>query len=100
MSTLLLMGESDFFLALYKTVESNRIVLATHLDDLLLKERFDMVNYRSRLIKEHRVSPSNKIGFQGFPVTAYLRKLDQQQTQQRRLASHLYFYTFEHLQVD
>jgi hypothetical protein len=100
MSTLLLMGESDFFVGLYKTVEVNRLILATHLDDLMLKERFDMVNYRSKLIKEHRPGSSTNGGFQDFPPLAYLRKLDQQQMQTRRLLSHLYFYTFEHLQVD
>lgn len=76
MSTLLMMGESDFFIALYKTVEANRIILAMHLDDLMLKERFDMVNYRNRLIKQHNAN--TKLGFQSFPVMAYLRKLDQQ----------------------
>ena len=54
LSTLLLMEESDFFFQLYKTVETNRLILTSHLDDIYIKERFDMVNYRDRLLKDHR----------------------------------------------
>ena len=45
MSALLVMdsSETDFFLKLYELVESNRLVIQIHLDDLFLKERFDMV---------------------------------------------------------
>ena len=44
MSTLLLCNESDFFVNLYRVIESNRLVLQMHIDELMLKERFEMVN--------------------------------------------------------
>ncbi len=46
MSTLLVMDckDTDFFFKLYEIVESHRIVLQINLDDIFLKERFDMVN--------------------------------------------------------
>ena len=100
MSTLLVMAESDFFISLYRVVETNRLFLQTHLDDLLLKERFDMVNYRNKLLKEKNFGQPQPTGFSGYPVISYLRKIDQQQVQRSRLLSHMYFYTFEHLQVD
>jgi len=51
LSTLLCMKESDFFISLYRVVESNRLLLERNLDDLHLKERFDMVNVRTRQLK-------------------------------------------------
>ena len=51
LSALLCMKESDFFINLYRVVESNRLLLERNLDDLHLKERFDMVNVRSRQLK-------------------------------------------------
>lgn len=50
-------------------------MLQHHLDDLFLKERFDMVNQRSRLLKESDRKAA-KLGFQGYPPIGYLRKLD------------------------
>ena len=79
MSTLLVMAESDFFISLYRVVETNRLFLQTHLDDLLLKERFDMVNYRNKLLKEKNFGQPQPTGFSGYPVISYLRKIDQQQ---------------------
>jgi len=38
--------------------------------------------------------------FADFPAVAYMRKLEHQQLHRSRLLSHLYFFTFAHLQLD
>ena len=63
--------QTDFFFRLYEIIEGNRLLVMNHLDDLFLKERFDMVNFRASTLQKQ-----NNEGFYGFPVMAYLRKLD------------------------
>ena len=63
--------DTDFFFKLYEIVESHRIVVQIHLDDIFLKERFDMVNQSQKNLPQ-----SDKKGFFGFSPIAYLRKID------------------------
>ena len=99
LSTLLvLQDQSDLFLQLYRIVEVHRSFLKGKVDELHLKERLDMVKDRDLCIQRAR-SAAEK-GILGYPATGYLRKLDQQQEEASRLLTHLYQFTFEHLQLD
>eukprot|EP00353_Schmidingerella_taraikaensis_P011803 CAMPEP_0185580962 /NCGR_PEP_ID=MMETSP0434-20130131/18016_1 /TAXON_ID=626734 ORGANISM="Favella taraikaensis, Strain Fe Narragansett Bay" /NCGR_SAMPLE_ID=MMETSP0434 /ASSEMBLY_ACC=CAM_ASM_000379 /LENGTH=76 /DNA_ID=CAMNT_0028199383 /DNA_START=611 /DNA_END=841 /DNA_ORIENTATION=+ len=76
MSNLLLMPleQTDFFIRLYEIVEANRLMAQSEIEDHHLKERFEMVNTRAKFVMPER---GDKGGFRGFPVMAYLRKMDQ-----------------------
>lgn len=91
--------ESDFFNQLYQVIELQRGQLRAKLDELFLCERLDMVKQRDRVIFSHRLDHLRG-GLDGFPATAYQRKLDQQEAARASMLSHAYFMAFELLQID